>query len=102
MSEKSIPTYDLTSIKKAFNRPEKLVVTSSAKKSYIELGFTELDVVDAIQALTQDNFFKSMSPYTPGFINWQDVYKSRFRDVDLYIKFQVNAKQELILSFKER
>ena len=72
------------------------------KKSYIELGFTDQDVVDAIQALAHADFFKSMAPYTSGFVSWQDVYKPCFRSVHLYIKFQINAKRELILSFKER
>lgn len=36
------------------------------------------------------------------FVAMQDVYKNRFSDIDLYIKFQVNANRELIVSFKEK
>ncbi|HAU1484590.1 TPA: hypothetical protein F8R85_15595 [Legionella pneumophila] len=41
-------------------------------------------------------------PRTPGFTVWQDVYKSNFKGVHHYIKFQVNTYGELILSFKEK
>ena len=66
------------------------------------LNFSDVDVVNAIQALTSNDFYKSMSPEKPGFTAWQDVYKSSFQGAELYIKFQINHKKELILSFKER
>ena len=96
------PTYDLNSIKEAFNCPEKLVMTSSAKRGQIELDFSDHDVVAAIQALTAKDFYKSMPPVHENFVAWQDVYKAYFNDVDLYIKFQINANRELIISFKEK
>lgn len=65
------------------------------------LGFTKDDVVNAIQALTRKNFYKSMPPYTLKFAAWQDVYHLRFQGIDLYIKFQINENGELLLSFKE-
>ena len=77
-------------------------MTVSAKQGQVSLGFTDDDVVGAIQALTNRNFYKSMAPRHPGFTAWQDVYKSRFKGVELYIKFQVGTRGELILSFKEK
>lgn len=59
-------------------------------------------MVDAIQNLKWMDFYKSMAPIKPGFTAWQDVYKSYYLGVDLYIKFQVGARGELILSFKEK
>ena len=47
---KRTPTYDLNSIKEAFDCPENLVMTSSAKRGQIELDFSDHDVVAAIQA----------------------------------------------------
>lgn len=63
---------------------------------------TYSDVVNAIQALTKYDFYKSMPPEKPGFIAWQDVYKSHFNGIALYIKFQIGTQGELILSFKEK
>ena len=100
MPIKLVPTYDLKNIKKVFCSSDKLVMTSSAKKGQVSLGFSEEDVVDAIQALKKADFYKSMPPVHQAFSAWQDVYKARFKAVDLYIKFQVNMKRELILSFK--
>jgi hypothetical protein len=99
---KCTPTYDLNSIKKAFDCPENLVMTSSAKRGQIELDFSDQDVVAAIQALTVKDFYKSMPPVHENFVAWQDVYKTFFNDVDLYIKFQINVNRELIISFKEK
>ena len=102
MPAKLTPTYDLNSIKKAFLNPEQLLMTSSAKQGQITLNFSNEDVVDAIQGLKERNFYKSRPPINPKFVAWQDVYKTNFNEVDLYIKFQVNVKRELILSFKEK
>jgi motility quorum-sensing regulator/GCU-specific mRNA interferase toxin len=102
MIDRKAPSYSLESIKKAFNKEEKLVMTYSAKQGQISLGFTDKDVVNAIQALTERDFYKSMAPVHPGFVAWQDVYKSVFSGIELYIKFQVGIHGELILSFKEK
>lgn len=99
---KRTPTYDLNSIKEAFDCPENLVMTSSAKRGQIELDLSDHDVVSAIQSLTTKDFYKSMPPVHGNFVAWQDVYKTFFNGIDLYIKFQVNANRELIVSFKEK
>lgn len=100
MADKNTPTYDLDSIKKTFNHPSMLLMTSSAKLGQIAVDFSDQDVVDAIQSLTRGDFYKSMPPVHENFVAWQDVYKVQFKRVFLYIKFQVNANRELILSFK--
>ena len=102
MNDRKTPEYALENIKKVFSRVDHLRMTVSAKQGQISLGFTDEDVVNAIQALTSRNFYKSMPPKHPGFTAWQDVYKSRFKGIDLYIKFQVGTRGELILSFKEK
>jgi hypothetical protein len=100
--EKRSPSYSLISIKKAFDHTDKLVMTSSAKRGQIELNFSDEDVVAVIQKIELKDFYKSMQPAHINFVAWQDVYKTFFKGVQLYIKFQVNANKELILSFKER
>lgn len=102
MNEKKTPEYVLENIKDTFSRADRLRMTVSAKQGQISLGFTDEDVVSAIQALTNRDFYKSMAPRHPSFIAWQDAYKSRFKGVELYIKFQVGTRGELILSFKEK
>ena len=79
-------------------------MTVSARQGITDLGFSDENVIDAIQALEDSDFHKSMSPVKPGFTNWQDVYKSSFTDVELYIKFQQakNGNFYMLLSFKER
>jgi len=99
---KRTPTYDLNTIKKAFDCPEKLLMTSSVKRGQIELDLSDHDVVTVIQALSIKDFYKSMPPVHQNFVTWQDVYKTCFNGINLYIKFQVNANRELIVSFKEK
>ena len=102
MIDKYTATYDLNSIKIAFNHSSKLVMTTSAKQGQVMINFTDEDVVLAIQNLSPGDFYKSMPPVHANFTAWQDVYKTQFKSVNLYIKFQINAKRELILSFKEK
>ena len=64
------PTYDLNSIKEAFDRPENLLMTSSAKRGQIELNFSDHDVIAAIQSLTMKDFYKSMPPVHANFVAW--------------------------------
>ncbi len=102
MTERKTPTYDLMEIKKTFDSPNKLVMTYSAKQGQFDLNFSNDDVVGAIQSLIEKDFYKSMPPKLQAFIAWHDVYKTHFNELNLYIKFQVNDRKELILSFKER
>ncbi len=96
------PTYNLKTIQDAFNDVNKLRMTFSAMQTQLELGFSKQNVVDAIQALTEKDFYKSMPPVNENFVSWQDVYKPQFKGVDLYIKFQVDHRGETIISFKEK
>ncbi|MFT4060611.1 MAG: type II toxin-antitoxin system MqsR family toxin [Legionella sp.] len=79
MSESKRPSYNLNDIKKAFNNEHKLRMTVSAKQGQLALGFSNQDVVEAIQSLTSNDFYKSIEPIAPGFTAWQDVYKSNFK-----------------------
>jgi len=96
------PKYNLDTIKLTFNDVDKLNMTSSAMQGQYELGFSDQDVVDIIQALTSADFYKSMPPEHPGFSAWQDVYKPAFNRIKLYIKFQIDKRGEVIISFKSR
>jgi hypothetical protein len=102
MKETEKPTYNLETIKLTFNTIEKLNMTYSAMQGQYELGFSDQDVVDAIQALTCNDFYKSMPPKHEHYSAWQDAYKSIFKNVNLYIKFQTDKRKEIIISFKTR
>lgn len=96
------PKYNLDIIKLTFNAVDKLNMTVSAMQGQYELGFSDQDVIDVIQALTSADFHKSMSPVHLGFSAWQDVYKPVFKKVPLYVKFQIDKRGEVIISFKAR
>lgn len=99
---KQSPTYNLKTIQDAFGCASDLRMTYSAMQTQFELGFSNQDVVNAIQALTENDFYKSMPPVKANFTAWQDVYKPKFRGIDLYIKFQIDHRGETIISFKEK
>lgn len=64
------------------------------------LGMDEQDVVDVVAALTAGDFEKSMPSNVEPAI-WQDVYKPVVGEIELYVKFTVDAQGELLLiSFK--
>jgi Motility quorum-sensing regulator, toxin of MqsA len=66
-----------------------------------DLGMDEQAVVDVVAGLTGRDFDRSM----PSDINpaiWQDVYKPIIDRRELYVKFTLDARGELLLiSFKE-
>lgn len=99
--EKSLRTYDLEGIKKAFCTVDDLRITRTARQCIVALGLSLEDVVSVIQSLTTQNFYKSMTTYADHRV-WQDVYHAEFHQVKLYIKFMIDDEGHLIVSFKER
>lgn len=59
--EKRKPTYDLSSVKATFRRPDRLAITLTAWQDATGLGFDDQDVVDAIQFMDRCHFYKSMT-----------------------------------------
>jgi len=99
--EKRSRTYDLDGIKEAFKTVEELRMTRTARRTIVGLGFSLENVVNIIQSLTYQNFYKSMTTYADHKV-WQDVYHFQFNMVNLYIKFMMDDEGHLIVSFKER
>jgi motility quorum-sensing regulator/GCU-specific mRNA interferase toxin len=81
--EKRVMTYDLEAIKHAFSTVKKLRVTATALKDARSMGFTQQDMVDAIQQLKRKDFIKSMTTYSDHRI-WQDVYNTEYNGYSLY------------------
>ncbi|HEU5280799.1 MAG TPA: type II toxin-antitoxin system MqsR family toxin [Gammaproteobacteria bacterium] len=100
MIGKDKPSYHLALIKKTFSRINDLNMTFSAMTGQYDLGFSDQDVVDAIQALSSKDFYKSMPPKHVAFSGWHDVYKSHFNGRHVYIKFQIDKHGKVIISFK--
>ena len=100
MSEKRKPTYDLGTFQ-CWASSESFRATGTALGSALALGFTSSDMVDVIQSMRRDYFYKSMTTYADHKV-WQDVYHVPSDAGTLYVKFQQDVVTEfLLLSFKE-
>jgi motility quorum-sensing regulator / GCU-specific mRNA interferase toxin len=102
VTDKWRPTYDLDAFKAAFNQVEKLAVTGTALRSAAALGFGRSEIVDTIQNMHREHFYKSMTAYADHRL-WQDVYHVPSLVGVLYVKFTADVVTEfLLLSFKEK
>ena len=100
-TDKRKPTDDLDAFKAAFNRAEKLAVTGTALRSAAALGFGRSEIVDTIQIMRREHFYKSMTAHADHRL-WQDVYHVPSPVGVLYVKFTADVVTEfLLLSFKE-
>lgn len=101
--EKLKPTYLLATIKATFARADVALPASKvALGDAVGLGMTTQDVVDCIQSIEPDCFYKSMTsdrdPKT-----WQDVYYVPWGGRVLYVKFtQIEGARLFLISFKEK
>ena len=102
MTEKRQPTYDLEAFKAAFSSVERLAVTGTALRGAATLGFGRTEIVEAIQTMKREHFYKSMTAYADHRL-WQDVYHVPSSVGVLYVKFTADVLTEfLLLSFKEK
>lgn len=75
-------------------------LTTSAVLGARQLGFTEAEAIGVVMSLDTVDFHKSMTTYADHTI-WQDVYRRRTANGDVYLKLTV-IDDVLIVSFKER
>lgn len=102
MTEKRKPSYDLAAFKRAFSRREKLAVTRSALLGAAALGFGRAEIVETIQGLSLEHFYKSMTAYGNPRL-WQDVYHAPSSAGIVYLKFTKDILTDfLLLSFKKK
>lgn len=65
------------------------------------LGWDPADALDVVQALRPSDFYKSMTT-TRNHRAWQDVYRARWRNTEIYLKFQRHEDAYFFtVSFKE-
>jgi motility quorum-sensing regulator/GCU-specific mRNA interferase toxin len=99
--EKGRPHYLLTELKTAFADAARLNRSFTSRQGADNLKMDDETVVAVIQGLTQADFEKSMTSHADHRI-WQDVYKPRTQGTTLYLKFTLDAMNNLFLiSFKE-
>ncbi len=99
--EKKKPHYDLGTIKATFCVVRALRITKTALTCSEGLGLTLEDIVDIIQAITREQFYKSMTSLASSAI-WQDVYHVPHAGIVLYVKFTTDIEGYLVISFKEK
>ena len=95
------PRYPLKAVKAAFADASRLNRTMTAADGAEDLSMDEQAVADVIAGLAIRDFDKSMpSDIDPAI--WQDVYKPVVEGRELYVKFTLDTRGELLLiSFKE-
>ena len=99
--EKKKPHYDLGTIKATFCNVASLRITKTALSCAEALGISLQSVVDIIQAMTREQFYKSMTSQWSSAI-WQDVYHVPHEGIVLYVKFTTDPEGYLVISFKEK
>ncbi len=87
------------SVVKALVEAGKVRTTHSARAGANELGFAFSDMKGVVMALTQADFYKSMTTHADHAV-WQDVYRPSTQAGDVYLKLTV-INDVLIVSFKE-
>ena len=99
--EKLKPHYDLATIRATFSTVASLRMTRTAHDSALALGLLLQDVVDLIQSMTREQFYKSMTSAAASSI-WQDVYHVPREGAVLYVKVTTDPKGYLLISLKEK
>ena len=69
------------------------------KQDAFALGMDEQDIVEAVCGLNSKDLHKSMTVNVDNTI-WQDVYRTKYKEFELYIKLQLVDKA-VVISFKE-
>lgn len=97
------PSYDLEEVQRLVGQGViSCKVSRMALRGAADLGLLYEHVVESVLLLEPGDFYKTMpSEQVPG--SWQDVYRSTYRGLQLYIKLQINAAGlAVVIQFKER
>ncbi len=97
--EKRRPHYELKAILAQMTCVENMNLTMTAQQGIRVAGMTRNEVLEMIHQLSVTNFYKSMTTHQSHRI-WQDVYRAKWREELLYVKFQ-QAGEFFVVSFKE-
>ncbi|MDD4998188.1 MAG: type II toxin-antitoxin system MqsR family toxin [Syntrophales bacterium] len=103
--EKRKPHYELKKIKDLFCCTETRVITTTARKGAVLMGYMDdEDIQHAINQLCSEHFYKSMTAYHDHRV-WQDVYiyPAEEEKESLYVKLQlsVDGKKAVLIQMKK-
>jgi predicted nucleotidyltransferase len=93
-------TYDLDELKKFIDEGN-LVITPTCRKQYSRLDYSDTAAVEIVKRLQTTDILKTMpSEKIPDLM--QDVYRTKEKEDDLYIKLQKSScgKKCVIIQFK--
>ena len=96
--EKRLPHSRLSTVK-ILIEAGKVRATRTALMGGAALGLDFNDILEVVMALTQADFYKSMTTHSDHRI-WQDVYRTQTQVGEIYLKLTV-VDEVLIVSFKE-
>ena len=96
--EKHTPSCQLIVVKLLVAQ-DKVRATMSALQGAAVMGLTFDDMLDVVRALTDADFYKSMTTHLDHRV-WQDVYRPATSVGEVYLKLTV-IDEVLIVSFKE-
>ena len=97
--EKRRPHYDLRAILAQMVCVENMNLTLSAQQGIRSAGMVLNEALEVINQLSVSNFYKSMTTHQSHHV-WQDLYRAKWREKLLYVKFQ-QAGEYFVVSFKE-
>lgn len=87
VTEKKTPRYSLEELQKLIANKKTQIITTTCRRNAHALGISDTEIIEIVLSITSRDFYKSMTEYEDYKI-WQDVYKPRHGDLDLYIKLQ--------------
>jgi motility quorum-sensing regulator/GCU-specific mRNA interferase toxin len=96
--EKRTPHTSLGTVKSLIESG-RVRLTNSALVGGAALGFNAMGIIDVVNSLKLQDFYKSMTTYADHRV-WQDVYRKRTSAGDVYLKLTVDT-DVVIISFKE-
>ncbi len=99
--EKRKSTFDLGTIKAEMNDTNSLNMSMTARVCAASLNISLEGIVKIIQGLTRPMFYKSMTANANSKL-WQDVYHVPHGKIVLYVKFTMDARGHLLISFKDK
>jgi len=98
--DKYKPSYLLKDVKQSTN-DNPVIIPIEVQITADQIGFSIGEIIDLILDLEWKDFYKSTTEIIDHTV-WQDVYKKRAKNVDVYLKLKiVKEKYLLIRSFKE-
>lgn len=104
VSERDRPRYGLDEVRRAVNE-SRIQITKRALEGALDADLEAQDIPACLESLQPGDFHKSQQHEVPGHEHvWLDIYRPRYRDRDLYVKFHEDTfghpERLVVRSFK--